>query len=53
MEDKIIYKNNETPIPKEILEYYKDNGYRDKMIPLNAEMANEIADILRARGIDV
>lgn len=53
MEDKIIYKNNETPIPKEIIDYYRENKYGEKMIPLNGDTANQIAEILRARGIDV
>lgn len=53
---KIIYKNLEdgefTPIPKEIWEYFNQK-YKGQRVLLNADKANEIAEILRARGIDV
>lgn len=54
---KVIYKNHVdgppyTPIPEEIVQYFLDH-YDGQMIPLNAKMANEIAEILRAQGVDV
>lgn len=53
MKKKIIYTNGMGPIPKEILKYYCEHDYRERMIPLNGDTANEIAEILRAQGIDV
>lgn len=55
--EKMIYRNHVdgptyTPVPKEIVQYFLDH-YDGKMIPLNAKMANEIAEILRAQGVDV
>ena len=55
--EKVIYKNHVdgppyTPVPKKIIEYFLDH-YDGKMIPLNEKMTNEIAEILRAQGVDV
>lgn len=35
-----------TPIPKEIVEYYKKNGYAERGIPLSADTCREIAELL-------
>lgn len=55
--EKVIYRNHVdgppyTPVPKEIVQYFLDH-YDGQMIPLNAKMANEIAEILRAQGVDM
>lgn len=55
--EKVFYRNLEdgppyTPVPAEIVQYFIEH-YDGQMIPLNAKMANEIADILRSQGVDV
>lgn len=35
-----------TPIPKEIIEYYKKNGYVERGIPLSADTCREIAELV-------
>lgn len=57
MNEKIIYKNLEdgppcTPISQEIYEYFIEH-YADKGVSLNANVANDIAEILRKQGVDV
>lgn len=52
MEEKVIY-TNETPVLPEIVKYYKEHDYCEREIPLNADTANKIAEILWTQGINV
>lgn len=55
MEEKIVYRNLEdggerTPIPHEILEYF-NREYAGQRVPLNTDLCNKIAEILRKQGV--
>lgn len=53
---KLVYRNlgdgEATPLPQEIINYF-NKKYAGQMVPLNAEKANEIAEILGEQGVDV
>lgn len=40
------------PIPREIVDYF-NHEYAGQRVPLNADLCNEIAEILRKQGVDV
>lgn len=44
--DYVIYGTPVSELPKEILDYYMNNNYGDKDIPLSAKTVKEIAKIL-------
>lgn len=57
MKEKAIYRNESdgppyTYLPVEIINYFTEH-YAGQRIPLNADKANEIAEILRKQGVDV
>lgn len=48
--DFVIEQTPVSELPKEILDYYMDNHYAEKGIPLSAKTVKEIAKILKCKN---